>query len=452
MIKSIYNFVPYTIKCVLASVYGFYLDNIRYDSNLIKRVEKYIERESWQKSQLIDWQEEELQRTLFYAKKYVPHYREYWKTKNESPTQLKNWPITTKKQIIQNPNSFIDERYSEFNLYHDHTSGTTGTPIDIFLDYDSVKEQYALFGARVKLKYNINFNDRWAIIGAQRVTKAENKNPPYWVYNFSSKQLYFSSLHIADWSSIDYYEALVKYQPKYMIGYTNSIYELANFMLSRNLKFRMKAIITNAEPLYDYQMRKINKAFKCPVVETYGQAELVCFANKFPDGQMYESPEMGFSEIVDINNQSERDFGKLISTGFLNKAMPLIRYDTDDLIFFQKEKNIKNNISLPLFRRLIGRSDDILVTEDGRKVVQIDGIFSSDLKILNAQIVQKNITDFIIKVVPDEGWSDNSIETLKSKFLERIFNANVRIEICEEIEKTWAGKFQVIKSDLKYKR
>ena len=236
-----------------------------------------------------------------------------------------------------------------------------------------------------------------------------------------------------------------------MIGYTNSIYELANFMLSRNLKFRMKAIITNAEPLYDYQMRKINKAFKCPVVETYGQAELVCFANKFPDGQMYESPEMGFSEIVDINNQSERGFGKLISTGFLNKAMPLIRYDTDDLIFF-KRKNIKNNISLPLFRRLIGRSDDILVTEDGRKVVQIDGIFSSDLKILNAQIVQKNITDFIIKVVPDEGWSDNSIETLKSKFLERIFNANVRIEICEEIEKTWAGKFQVIKSDLKYRR
>ena len=66
--------------------------------------------------------------------------------------------------------------------------------------------------------------------------------------------------------------------------------------------------------------------------------------------------------------------------------------------------------------------------------------------------MQKNLTDFIIKVVPDEGWSDNSIETLKSKFLERIFNANVRIEICEEIEKTWAGKFQVIKSDLKYRR
>ena len=47
MINSIYNFVPYTIKCVLASVYGFYLDNIRYDSNLIKRVEKYIKNENF---------------------------------------------------------------------------------------------------------------------------------------------------------------------------------------------------------------------------------------------------------------------------------------------------------------------------------------------------------------------------------------------------------------------
>ena len=75
LINSIYNFVPYTIKCVLASVYGFYLDNIRYDSNLIKRVEKYIERESWQKSQLIDWQEEEL-RELFSMQRSMCHTTE----------------------------------------------------------------------------------------------------------------------------------------------------------------------------------------------------------------------------------------------------------------------------------------------------------------------------------------------------------------------------------------
>ncbi|SVE59829.1 uncharacterized protein METZ01_LOCUS512683, partial [marine metagenome] len=229
-----------------------------------------------------------------------------------------------------------------------------------------------------KLKYNLQFNDIWAIIGAQRVTSTEQKTPPYWVYNFSSKQLYFSALHIASWSVQDYYQAFVKYQPKYLIGYTNSIFELAKFMFANNLTFKMKAIITNAEPVYDYQINAMKKVFDCPVVETYGQAELVCFANRFPDGVMNESPEMGFSEIITDEDRNEQQFGKLIATGLLNKAMPLIRYDTDDLISTEFEKKMNNNCSLPPFGKILGRNDDILITQDGRKVVQIDGLFSSD--------------------------------------------------------------------------
>ena len=343
---------------------------------------------------------------------------------------------------------FFDERFKKNKLYHDHTSGTTGTPIDIYLDHDSVKEQYALFEARVKLKYNLQYNDIWAIIGTQRVTKIKKKTPPYWVYNFSSKQLYFSSLHIAPWSARDYYHAFVKYQPKYMIGYTNSIYELAKFMSAHNLTFKLKAIITNAEPVYDYQINDIQKVFDCPVVETYGQAELVCFANKFPDGVMYESPEMGHSEIITVEDRNDQQFGKLIATGLLNKSMPLIRYDTDDLISTEFDDKMNHSCSLPPFRDILGRNDDILITKDGRKVVQIDGIFSSDLNILKGQIIQRTLNDFLIKIVPAIGWNEQSNLKLKAKFLERIQNVNVEIQVCNEIEKTWAGKFRVIKSEL----
>ena len=90
-----------------------------------------------------------------------------------------------------------------------------------------------------------------------------------------------------------------------MIGYTNSIHELAIGMRDKNLNFKMKAVITNAEPLYEYQEKIIVEAFGCPVVETYGQAELVSFANRFPDGKMYESPEMGVTEIIDINQYED---------------------------------------------------------------------------------------------------------------------------------------------------
>jgi len=340
---------------------------------------------------------------------------------------------------------FIDTRFKKSKLYHDHTSGTTGTPLDIYLDYDSVKEQYALFEARVKQKYNIELYERWAIIGAQRVTNIERKTPPFWVYNYASSQLYFSSLHIAEWSVIDYINALEKYQPRYMIGYTNSIYQIALFMQQHNQVFKLKAVITNAEPLYEYQEKIISQVFDCPVVETYGQAELVSFANKFPDGKMYESLDMGVTEIVDIDKYEDGKFGRLIATGMLNKAMPLVRYDTNDLI-----SNVTNHLdgSLPEYGKILGRKDDVIMLEDGRKIVQIDGIFTTELNILQGQIIQEEYSKFTIKLVPTINWQDKNKNIIRNSLIQRLGNVDINIEICDEIEKTWAGKFRVIKSKL----
>ena len=431
----------------MASVKGAYLKNIRYDSITPQRIEKFLERESWSKKKWQEWVDSQLNETLYNAWKYVPFYQKYWSTSEKSYQNLKNWPIITKQKINESPDLFIDTRYKKSKLYHDHTSGTTGTPLDIYLDYDSVKEQYALFEARVKKKFDIELDETWAIIGAQRVTDVNRKIPPFWVYNFPSNQLYLSSLHIAKWSVSDYVNALKKYQPKCMIGYTSSIYELARGMADHNLKFQMKAVITNAEPLYEFQKEIIAKAFGCPVVDTYGQAELVCFANRFPDGKMYESPDMGISEIIDINQYEDGEYGKLIATGILNKAMPLIRYDTNDLI---SNKKYHADGSLPEYGEILGRKDDIIVLEDGRKIVQIDGIFTSDLGINYGQIIQENYSDFTIKIVPGKKWIDRNRELLWENLIERLGKVNIKINICEKIEKTWAGKFRVIKSKIEH--
>ena len=79
MIKTIYKIAPYRVKCLFASFYGFYLDHVRYDNSLRKRVDRYLERETWTEKQLKNWQKDILQRTLFYARKHVPYYKSYWR-------------------------------------------------------------------------------------------------------------------------------------------------------------------------------------------------------------------------------------------------------------------------------------------------------------------------------------------------------------------------------------
>ena len=427
----------------MASTKGAYLKNIRYDSTTPQRIEKYIERENWNKKQWQEWVDSKLNETLHNAREYVPFYQKYWSECEKSYEELKNWPIITKQKINESPDLFIDTRFKKSKLYHDHTSGTTGTPLDIYLDYDSVKEQYALFEARVKQKYNIELDEPWAIIGAQRVTDVNRKTPPFWVYNYASCQLYLSSLHIAKWSVTDYVNALVKYQPKYLIGYTNSIFELAREMLDENLEFPLKAIITNGEPVNSIQKNIIESVFHCPVIETYGQAELVSFANTFPNGKMYLSPEMGNIEFGQKQKIDGMNFAKLISTGFLNKAMPLIRYDTNDLV----QDTIKHiNGYLPEIGKVLGRNDDVLTLSDGRKIVQIDGIFTSDLKIKYGQIIQEDFDSFTINIVLENNWNDYYKSKLISSLKERLGEVKININIMSSFEKTWAGKFRVITS------
>jgi len=429
----------------MASLKGAYLKKLRYDSNSILLIEKYLERETWNRMQWKNWIDYRLSEVLYNAKHYVPFYQEYWSKSNKPFDSLENWPILTKQKINESPELFIDSRFSKSRLYHDHTSGTTGTPLDIYLDNNSIKELYALFEARVKRKYHIKLDDTWAIIGAQRVTDIKRKTPPYWVYNYALKQLYLSSLHIADWSVYDYFQAFKKYQPKCIIAYTNSIYELAKEMRTNNLVFKMKAVITNAEPLFKFQEEVIREAFECPVVETYGQAELVSFASRFPDGNMYESPEMGFTEVVDIDQYEDGKFGKLVATGMLNNAMPLIRYDTNDLITNTK---FHTDGLLPQYGKVLGRKDDIIILIDGRKIVQIDGIFTSDLNIKNAQIIQYDFSEFKIKVVPGIKWDRSKKDIIKKRLYERLGDVNIEIEICSVINSDWAGKFRIIKSHI----
>jgi len=429
----------------MASVKGYYLNKIRYDQHTQKRIDAYLERESWNKSDWSQWQKKRLQLILHEAKNNVPFYQNYWKGKKTESEDLNNWPIITKEIINKSPQQFINTKFDIKSLFVDHTSGTTGTPFNIYMDYETVKEQYAFFQARVKEKFSIKLSDKWALIGAQRVTPVNRTSPPFWVYNYFGKQLYLSSLHISDSSALLYLKALRKYQPKYLIGYTNAINEIAAWMNQNNMTFRMKAVITNAEPLYDFQKKNIESAFQCKTIETFGQAELVCFANTFPNGKMYESPDLGVSEVLELNLSPEGEYGKLIATGLLNKAMPLIRYDTNDMV--SEIRDFPEN-GLPEFGKILGRNDDILILNNGRKIVQIDGIFTSELGMKYGQIIQLDYSDFRIKIVPDATWKPENKEKLKNNLRARLGEAQIRVEVCDSIDKTWAGKFRVIQSQI----
>ena len=148
---------------------------------------------------------------------------------------------------------------------------------------------------------------------------------------------------------------------------------------ARRDDLRMNVVVTNAEPLADHQRAVIAEAFHCAVRETYGMNENVAAASECEAGQLHLWPEVGIAETVD---------GEFICTGLVNTDMPLIRYRVGDRGGLgAATEPCACGRTLPVISSVDGRSSDLLITRDGRRVFWLSPVFHG-LPVRESQIVQ----------------------------------------------------------------
>jgi phenylacetate-CoA ligase len=449
----VYHRLPTPLRSVAASLQGYRLRWWRFGKETDRLAAEALERDSWSAEQWKAWQQERLAYILHRAATQVPYYRASWAERRRrgdlrSFEQLEHWPVLHKDTLRNNPAAFVADDCATRSMYADHTSGTTGTPLTIWLSRSSVRQWYALFEARTRRWHGVDRHDRWGLLGGQPVVGPDQKSPPFWVWNAGLNQLYLSAMHIAPWSVRAYLDAIRKYKIQYLVGYSSSLYFLGLEAEASGEGFPdLKAVITNAEPLFDYQRRAIRDGFRCTVQETYGLCEYVCGAAECTGGRLHLWPEMGVVEILDEEDHPVPPGapGRIIATGLLNGDMPLVRYDTRD----RGELSIDATTcscsrSLPSFGKVWGRWDDVVVTKDGRRPVLLDRIFDPPVHVREGQIIQDAIGKFRLRVVPAEGWTPADEEILKAALISLVGEAEVSIELTPQIERTWAGKFRII--------
>jgi len=443
--------MPAWSRSFAASLRGYYLNSWRYDKNTEKRVEETLERDFWSEKQWREWRENRLSLILNRAATQVPFYREQWSKRrregdNSSWEYLENWHILEKQTLREHSAEFVADDCSREKMYHDHTSGTTGTSLNLWSTAETIKLWYALFEARCRRWYGVSRHDRWAILGGQLIVPVKNRKPPFWVWNFGLNQLYLSSYHLAP-DLINYYlEAIAKNRVRYILGYSSALYTLAQEILRQKRKdIELKVAISNAEPLFDHQRETIAAAFNCPVRETYGMAEIVAAASDCEHGRLHQWLDTGVIETDSTDKNSAA--GDFICTGLINADMPLIRYRVGDCGTFSDEK-CECGRTLPLIEKIEGRSDDVLYTTDGRRVGRLDPIFKNDLPVKEAQIIQKSLKKIVVRIIPADGFDRQSAKNLSDRICERMGDVEVVLETVTEIPRTERGKFRAVICDL----
>jgi len=104
---------------------------------------------------------------------------------------------------------------------------------------------------------------------------------------------------------------------------------------------------------------------------------------------------------------------------------------------------------LPLMQGVEGRSVDVVVTPDGRRVGCADTMIAAGLLIREAQIVQERLNLVRVKVVPTNGFGPEDIQRIVREAQQRLGpEVEVVVEPVDRIPRTAAGKFRAVISRL----
>lgn len=113
--------------------------------------------------------------------------------------------------------------------------------------------------------------------------------------------------------------------PMALRGYPSRLCDVASALSRTDIALPpVRAVICTGEPLFDHQQRWLEQVFQAPVVNEYGCHESAAFGMTCPEARrLHLDGHRCFYEVLDQY---------LITTDLWNETMPLIRYQSGDLV------------------------------------------------------------------------------------------------------------------------
>lgn len=458
-LKNIYDHLPAMLQNAILTSYSIKLDRSRYGGNFHELRRFLAKSQFYTSEELIDYQNEQLAKIVFHAYTTVPYYRDLFDKHSLKPDDIQTvndlykLPVLSRKDIIRNFDALRSRSYKPSQLVIGHTSGTTGSPLEVYYDSNMLHMTYAVLDrqydwAKVKLK---KFGDKVAILRGNIIVPIEQKRPPFWRYNYLHNQLFLSSFHLSKHNMDAYISEIMRYKPLVLDGYPSTLYVLAKYLMNIGQKIQLKAALTSSETLYETQREIIEDSFQCKVFDYYGAAERVMFATECDRHEGHHiNSEYGITEFLNKDNEpvSAGETGYVVGTSLHNFGMPLLRYKTSDLTAL-KLTSCSCGRMLPLMQEITTKAEDSISLKDGRIISPsvLTHPFKPMHSVESSQIVQDDYDHVIIKIVPNEAYTEEDTKYLISEFTKRL-GEDVKVDVLmvNELDRSASGKFKWVVS------
>ncbi len=456
-LTKLYQKSPVFFQNFMVSIYGWIWMRRRFGGAFGEELQGFKEREFWTKEQWNEYQNRKLQMLLSHADKTVPYYREKFEGIDLKSVELNNFqelPFLSKQELRKNGKTTLISSAKNANGQFHYSSGSTGTPVAIYMTPVMQQKVQALMEARVRNWAELTYKSARGMIGGRRVLPDAQSKPPFHRYNFAEKQIYFSAYHIAENTANDYVKAMVKYEIEYMTGYAMSNYLLAKAIETKGLKApKLKAVITSSEKLTKEMKDTFERVYGCRTYDSYSGVEACGYISECSAGSLHFHPDSGILELIKENGEYAQagEIGEVVLTGFLNFDQPLIRYQIGDLAKLSENQNCSCGMQTQVIEEIVGRKEDIVVGKDGRKMVRFHSVYLGIDKISEGQVIQHTLDKIEIKLVTDNELSEEETMLIKSRVQSQLGEIHIDVNEVSEIARSASGKFQAVISHLKDK-
>jgi phenylacetate-CoA ligase len=313
------------------SLYGLSYRQERLGGVFGSCVTGFRARDRWPKERMQDFLQQQLRSVLLHAFREVPYYSRCWHVAGLDSTdlerlalsELSRLPVTSKRDLLGNANLFVAKNIArKKNLRRYHSSGSTGTPITCVLSSEDHQRFIAAREVRSFGWAGASIRSPRAMIGGRLVVPEADSAPPYYRYNWSERQVYFSAFHISPDRVRDYLEGFDRHRPAVLTGYAHSYYTLGRMMLDKGLRldYAPLALVLSSEKLTQTMKSVIQEAFRARPYEEYGAVEQCVLATECEFGNLHINSDFGIVEILD-----EKDIpvpvgmpGRIVCTSLLS--------------------------------------------------------------------------------------------------------------------------------------
>ena len=244
---------------------------------------------------------ETLKATLIHAYEHTAFYHTMFDRVGFNPydfssfDEMEKLPIITKADVSAHYDEMQADDISDY--YHATTGGSTGEPLNILLDRQSIyKEKAFIYHYWKKAGYDYKKSKIITFRGLEFHGKYSKANPLY-------NEIVMNPFLLNKKTITIYIKKIERFGAEFIHGYPSAIFAFCKLAEEKsiNLKGLFKAAFFISENVFDYQKNYIERILDCNSYAFYGHSERAVFAEQIGGGYSFNKL-YGYVELSEINN------------------------------------------------------------------------------------------------------------------------------------------------------